>query len=574
MRRFAPFLDLSSYSLKHLPADALASLSVLLLAIPQGVAYAMIAGLPPAMGLYACGIPVVIGCIFRSSRHVVTGPTNALSLLVAGALFSASPMDPIQAAITLAFLVGVFQVAFGVLRLGSIVDYISRPVVLGYVVGAGVLIGVGQLPNAFNVSGPRTGNLFARVQDWLGKLDQLDWTASAMALSTIVVMVFFRRFWPKLPAGLFAVVLLTLIAVGLRLPDAGLLIVADIAVVPTDWIRWSMPSFATIGDLVPFAVACTVLSSVESAAVGRSIASQSGPGLDSNPVFGQGMANIAASFTSGYPISGSLGRSNLNARSGAVSRLSGIFSGLAVTVALPVLAPLVNRIPVAVLAGLILVVAADLIQIKRIQRILKGPRSDGLAFVTTLVGTWIFNLDVAIYVGVGISLVLFLRRVRLVHVKELVVTNELRLSESEVGDSRCCPAIRILHIEGNLFFGSAGELRNALEDIRLKPNVKVIIVRLKRTRGLDGTSAMVLTEVAMRMRDNGQRLLLVGLREPEMDWLRSSGVLDELGVDAVFPTRQEWFAAMNASLESARQFVGMHQCRTCPVEQYLSKGTQ
>ena len=237
------------------------------------------------------------------------------------------------------------QVAFGVLRLGSIVDYISRPVVLGYVVGAGVLIGVGRLPNAFNVSGPRTGNLFARVQDWLGKLDQLDWTASAMALSTIVVMVFFRRFWPKLPAGLFAVVLLTLIAVGLRLPDAGLLIVADIAVVPTDWIRWSMPSFATIGTLYPLAVACTVLSSVESAAVGRSIASQSGQGLDSNTeFFGQGMANIAASFTSGYPISGSLGRSNLNARSGAVSRLSGIFSGLAVTVALPVLAPLVNRI--------------------------------------------------------------------------------------------------------------------------------------------------------------------------------------------------------------------------------------
>ena len=142
------------------------------------------------------------------------------------------------------------------------------------------------------------------------------------------------------------------------------------------------------------------------------------------------------------------------------------------------------------------------------------------------------------------------------------------------GHSRCCPAIRILHIEGNLFFWVCRELRNALEDIRLKPNVKVIIVRLKRTRGLDGTSAMVLTEVAMRMRDNGQRLLLVGLREPEMDWLRSSGVLDELGVDAVFPTRQEWFAAMNASLESARQFVGMHQCRTCPVEQYLSKGTQ
>lgn len=575
MRRFAPFMDLSSYSPKHLSADALASISVVLLAIPQGVAYAMIAGLPPAMGLYACGIPVVIGCLFRSSRHVVTGPTNALSLLVAGALFSSTVDDPIQAAITLAFLVGVFQVLFGVLRLGGIVDYISGPVVLGYVVGAGVLIGVGQLPNASNVSGPRTGNLFERVIDWLGKLDQVDWNAVLLAVATIFVMAAIRYIRPKVPAGLFAVTLLTIVASLLGWVEQGLVTIADVAIVPTDWILWSAPSVALWADLLPLAIACTVLSSVESAAVGRSIASQSGQSLDSNTeFFGQGLANIAASFTSGYPISGSLGRSNLNARSGAQSRLSGVFSGLAVTIALPILAPLVNQVPIAVLAGLILVVAADLIQFRRIRRIFKGPRSDSLAFTATLLGTWLFDLDIAIYIGVGISLVLFLRRVRLVHVKELVVTEERRLLESEIGDRRACPAIRILHIEGNLFFGSAGELRNALEEIRLEQNVRVIVVRLKRTRGLDGTSATVLTEVATRMRTNGQRLILVGLKELEMGWLQASGALDELGAENVFPTRKEWFAAMNASLAAANVHVGSHQCDNCPVDEYLQKGVQ
>ena len=573
--RFLPFLDLKDYQKSYLSADIVSALSVVLLAVPQGVAYAMIAGLPPAMGLYACGIPVIIGCLLRSSRHVITGPSNALSLLVAGALFSSGTGQPIEAAVTLAFMVGAFQLVFGILRLGGVVDYISQPVVLGYVVGAGVLIGVGQLPNATGVPSPPAGNLLQRLANWWSHVADVHVYTVLLAVLTIVLVLGLRRLSPKFPAGLVSVGLTGVGAWILGLSNQGVATISDLALVPTHVISFSAPSLGMMKEMLPYAIACTVLSSVESAAVGRAIASSTGQRLDSNTeFFGQGASNIAASFLSGYPISGSLGRSTLNARSGAKSRLSGVLSGAFIVLALPFMAPLVNHIPVGALAGLILVVAMDLIQIRRIRDVIAGPKADGLAMLVTMMGTWVLDLDTAIYVGVGISLVLFLRRVRLVQVSELVIAENGRFEESEVGDARYCSAIRILHVEGNLFFGAAGELRTALESARLEPELQVLIVRLKRTRGLDSTSAQVLIDVASRMHEAGQRLYLVGLRSHEMNWLRRSGALDTLGPENVFPRQKEWFAAMNAAIQAASLAVGQHQCNSCPIQQYISKGSQ
>jgi SulP family sulfate permease len=574
MLRFLPFLDLKTYRATQVSADVMAALSVALLAIPQGVAYAMIAGLPPAMGLYACGIPVIVGCLLRSSRHVITGPSNALSLLVGVALVSSGTEQPIEAAITLAFMVGVFQLAAGLFRLGGMVDYISQPVVLGYVVGAGVLIAVGQLPNATGVSAPPSGLLVQRLQHWAAHLPELDSSTSLIAVATVVLIALMRQFSTRFPAGLFAVALATAVSWTLGWPEQGVRILSDVAQVPTNWVSFSVPSVAMLRDLLPFAVACTVLSSVESAAVGRSIASTSGQRLEPNTeFFGQGAANLVASFLSGYPISGSLARSTLNAKAGAQSRVAGVLSGAMVFLTLPLLAPLVNLVPVGALAGLILVVAADLIQPRQMWRVLAGPRSDGVAMVVTLIGTWVLNLDTAIYLGVGISLVLFLRRARLIQVKEMVVSEENRLQESEPGEGRRCHAIRLLHVEGNLFFGAAGELRLALEAMRLQDGVQVVVVRLKRTRGLDSTSAQVLTEVASRMREAGQRLILVGLRDPEMRWLGQSGALTLLGHENVIPTQEKWFAAMNDAIARAVESVGLHECTGCPIQHYLDEGS-
>ena len=570
MRRFFPFTDLRDYQSNHLGRDILAALSVTLLAIPQGVAYAMIAGLPPVMGLYACGVPVIVGCMLRSSRHVVTGPSNALSLLVGGGLLVVGGENPIAAAITLAFMVGIFQLAAGVLRLGGIVDYISQPVVLGYVVGAGVLIGAGQLPNATGVANAASGNLYERVLDWWGKVPDIQLVTVGIAFATVVVLLIVRRLSRRFPAAVVAIGLTAGCSWLFDLSSHGVKVVADLASVPGSFFSLSLPDLGMIQILLPLSVACTVLSLVESSAVARTVASESGQILDSNTeFFGQGAANLTASFLSGYPISGSLARSSLNAKSGAQSRLAGAMSGVLVLGSLPVMAPVLNVVPLGALAGLILVVAADLIQVRRMRQVMRGPLADGLAMIATMFGTWFLSLDNAIYLGVGISLILFLRRVRLLRIREMVVTEKLRIQEVDTGDARGCSAVKILHIEGNLFFGSAGELCAALESARLEPGVQGLVVRMKRTAGLDSTTAQVLVEVAVRMRESGQVLVLVGLREEEMRWLDAAGILRSLGEENVIPTQKQWFEALHGGIRLALNHVEEHHCESCPLEQYL-----
>ena len=313
LSRVLPFLDLAELRPKHLIPESLAALSVTMLAIPQGVAYALIAGLPPAMGLYACGIPVILGGLFRSSKHVVTGPSNALSLLVGSSLVACGSPDPIGTALTLALMVGLFQMAAGLLRLGGVVDYISSPVVRGYVAGAGVLIAVGQLPNATGVVSPQSGNLIERLSHWLQHCPNTHLLTVLVATLTIALILAFRRINPRIPGGLITLFAAAGVSSFLDLNGRGLAVVSDIASVPTDMFAISVPNISTVQDLLPYAVACTVLSLVESAAVARSIASKTGQRLDSNmEFFGQGLANLLASFFNGYTISGSLARSTHN----------------------------------------------------------------------------------------------------------------------------------------------------------------------------------------------------------------------------------------------------------------------
>jgi len=468
-------------------------------------------------------------------------------------------------------MVGLFQMAAGLHPLGGVVDYISSPVVRGYVAGAGVLIAVGQLPNATGVVSPQSGNLIERLSHWLQHCPNTHLLTVLVATLTIALILAFRRINPRIPGGLITLFAAAGVSSFLDLNGRGLAVVSDIASVPTDMFAISVPNISTVQDLLPYAVACTVLSLVESAAVARSIASKTGQRLDSNmEFFGQGLANLLASFFNGYPISGSLARSTLNAQSGAQTRLAGVLSGVIILCTLPFLAGLVNMIPIAALAGLILVVAAELIQFRQIRTILRGPISDGLAMSATMLGTWFLPLDKAIYLGVGISLILFLRRARLVRVRDMVPGANGRLQEAppETHDGILCCAIRILHVEGNLFFGAAGELRSSLDEVLNQSDVRVLIIRLKRTHGLDATTAQVLVEASKQLHDRGGRLMLVGLRSPDMVWLNRSGVIAALGEGNVIPTQQQWFAAMNQAIATAIQWAGQTECVHCPLRDY------
>lgn len=567
MTRFLPFLDLRRARASDLGRDALAALATTFLAIPQGVAYAMIAGLPPVMGLYASVVPTIVGSLFRSSRHVVSGPTNAVSLLVGGAV-GALAQDlgaaPAEVALTMALMVGLMQLGAGLLRLGSVVDYISSSVVLGYITGAGVLIGVGQLHNLTGTEGAR-GDVLTRVGVWLSGLDAVNTTALAVAGATAALVVALRPLGKKVPGELIALVAATAASIGLGLSDK-LAVVGDLAPVPASLPPLTLPTLID-PSIALVALAATVLSLVESSSLARSIADRTGDRLDISVEFaGQGLSNIAAAFTGGYPVSGSLSRSALNHSAGAQSRLGGVLGGVFVALAVLLAGPLIERVPIAALAGLLMVVAYRLVNVPRIRQTFRAGRADTLAFLGTLAGTWVLRLDHAIYLGVTISIILFLRRARLLVVRELRVDPTGRLREVKPEDGQVGLHVRVVHVEGPLFFGAAGELRDALGAIG-GDDMRALVVRLKRTQGMDLTTATVFAAVAEGMAAQGRHLVLVGMRDDAMGVLERSGAADRIGRDNLFPTRPGWFEAMDAGVRRALELAEAPE--DSPLRAYL-----
>jgi len=580
VERYLPFLDLRRYRRTSLAADVTAGLALIFVAVPQGVAYAMIAGLTPAMGLYAAAIPTIVGSLLRSSNHVVTGPVNAMSLLVGTTIVPiahAAGASVTEVALSLALVLGLVQFAAGMLRLGVLVDYISIPVLRGFITAAGVLIAVGQLPNATGTK-RLTGNLLEMLHVWVSDLGNTKPIAVAFSVGTVLVVVGLRRLDRRIPGAIIAMV--GGIAVGelFGLRERGLRVVADIAPVPLGLPPLTIPSLAVIPSVLSAAIACAVLALGESSSVARAIASRSGQQLDMNAEFrGEGLANVSAAFCGGYPVTGSLSRSVLNERSGGQTRLAATLSGVMMLAVLFTLGPIVDQTPIASLAGLLLVVAADVVDVPRIRAILGGAPSDRIVFAVTLIGTWVLPLDTAIYFGVGLSLVLFLRQARLLKMHELAIGEKGRFREvdSPWEEVRSCSAIRIMNFTGSLFFAVAGELKSALETLVADRRVRVIVLRLRQAHGLDVTTASALEPFAERLSREGRALFLVGLSRSMLEMLEHSGIAETLGKDNLFAIAEPPFSALELALRRALELAGDHHAcgDACPLEEYLSRHT-
>ncbi|MEQ1503457.1 MAG: SulP family inorganic anion transporter [Myxococcota bacterium] len=571
------FLDLADLDPRAVRRELFPALAVAIMGIPQGIAYALIAGLPPAMGLYASAVPAIVGALLRSSRQVIVGPTNAVSLLFATSI-AARMEDPVSAAATLALLVGALQVGAGFLQLGSLVDYISAAVVTGYVTGAATQIAVGQLANATGTHA-QPGDILTRFGSWLGSLGDADPYAIGLATLSVVIVVWLRRYLPRGVPMLIALLATTAVTWLFSLHEQGVQVIRDLAPIPAALPPIELPALHGAIALFPAAVATTVLSLVESTSIARTLASKSGERFDVTTDFvGLGAANLAAAFFGGYPVSGSLARSALAAELGGRTRLVGVGAGLAMIVVGASLGPVVNFAPIPGIAGVILIVAADLIDVKRIRALLSAGSTDRFAFLGTVLGAWILPLDQAIYVGVGISIVLFLRRARLLIVRELVLAPDKTFREVELGallggEAVRCASIRVVHVEGPLFFGAAGELEQALFSLIDDPEVRVVIVRLKRAHGIDFTTAAVLEHAHAVMAAGGRHLMLVGMRKDVMERLENIGVAEAFAEGELYPTEPGWFQAMHHALERAVELVdaapSTHRCALCPIARYV-----
>jgi SulP family sulfate permease len=574
-----PFLrwwpDVDAQTLR---ADAVAGLIGAILVIPQGLAFATLAGMPAEYGLYLSMVPAVVAALWGSSWHAVSGPTTAVSLLVFATLSPlAVPGSPeyIRLALTLSFLSGAMLLALGVARLGGLVNFISSTVVVGFTAGAGLLIAESQLSNFLGLDLPRAGSFLHAVYALLLHVSESRPLVLAVSLFTLAVAVASRRWLRKLPYMIVALIAGSAFAFVLNAllgPERAAL--ALIGKVPGPLPPLSAPvlSFDALRSLAGVAVSITLLSIAQAIPIARAIATRSGQRIDANQeLIGQGLSNLAASFFSGYPSSASLNRTGANFEAGARTPLAAVLSVPFLIALLFAIAPLIAFIPVAVVAAILVLVGWALIDFGAIRKIARMSRPETFVLAVTFLATMTLSLEIAILVGVFVSLVAYLYRTSRPTMRTLVPDRhdpERKMVEVHERLPEC-PQLKILRIEGSIYFGAINHVATHFDTLRkVSAAQKHLLLMAKSMNFVDVAGAELLADEAATRRAQGGDLYLYSLRQPAREMLQRGGQLDRIGHDHVFGSNDEAIGKVFARLDkdicrrcTARIFV---ECATIP----------
>jgi sulfate permease, SulP family len=545
-----------------LRADFFAGITGAVIVLPQGVAFALIAGLPPQYGLYTAIVTPIVAGLFGSSHHLISGPTTAISIVVLATVKPfALPGSPefISMVLTLTFLAGAFQLALGLARMGQLVNFISHSVVIGFTAGAAILIATSQLKHYIGVTLPH-GQSF--VHTWINlyrQLPDLNVYAAATATVTLLAAILFRRYRPRWPGMLFAMVIGSLLCLFIGGEQHGVNLVGSL---PARLPPLSLPDFSlvTIRTLGPGAMAVALLGLIEAVSIARAIAARSEQRINGDQEFiGQGLSNLVGSFFSSYAGSGSFTRSGINYQAGARTPMAAIFAALMLAVVLLVVAPLTAYLPMPAMAGIILLVAYNLIDFHHIRQTLRASRPDAYVLVTTFMATLFMELEFAIYIGVILSLVLYLNRTSKPRIYTVAPDQADRLRRMTVKTAGLmeCPQLRIIRIDGSLFFGAVNHVAGTFHLFQQRdPDRKHLLIVASGINFIDIAGAEMLIQEARRRRKNGGGLYLVKAKEGLYESMRKGGYLEEFGSGNVFQSKGEAISAIFEKLDRAR-------CRHC-----------
>ena len=568
--RLLPFLGWRHHvDRPTLRADVVAGLIGAVMVLPQGVAYATLAGMPPEYGLYGAMLPAIVGALWGSSWHLVSGPTNATSLMVfatVGAL--AMPFTPtyIGLVLTLNLMVGLIKLGLGVARLGALVNFVSTAVVIGFTAGAGCLIIGAQLHSFFGIAIPQHPNFFHSLTAFVTHLPDTDLATLSVGVVTLIAAIAGARWLKRIPYMLTAIVVGAVYA--WILERAGIAHVPTIGALPSAIPPLSMPEFTfrTWETLAPLALGLTVIGLSEAISSARAVALRSGQRIDGNQEFiGQGLANIVGAFTSSYPTSGSFNRTGANFEAGARTPLAGVFSAFWLLAILLVVAPLATRLPVASMAAVLFVVGRGLIDVAAARHVWKTSRGDALSLAITFVATLTIRLEVAILVGVLVSLLVYLNRTTHPELTRVLPDPEspTRRFTRVTAHTPLCPQLDILRIDGSLFFGAVEHLRDEFEAMRrARRGVSHALIVCSGVNFIDAAGADLLVHEARAMRDAGVTLHLCSLKRPVRAVLERGGQLAEFGHANVHGTKADALRTIYAKLDPAT-------CEACQVRAFL-----
>jgi sulfate permease, SulP family len=572
------------YGWLKLRADMRAALAVTMLGIPQSIAYASIAGVPILSGILCGAMASMVGPLFCGSRHIILGPTNATALLLFSFFVSRPDLSERSADLVplLVTMVGLLAVAGALLKVADLLQYVSRSVLVGYMSGAACLIIANQLKHCLGVMGEVGGatTFVEIIGNLLKGLPKTDAVSACIAGATFGMYFGLRKWRPCWPA--FALTLVAVCSVFWCLARFQVGRFSEVATFGTFvWadFRIRVPSlaggsfFSDFSDLLPVAFAIAFLACLESSLMAKTLASRSADKTDSNQdMFGLGLSNLACSLVGAMPASGSMVRSALNFDSGAMTRFASLYSGLgSLLFALGIAGlaamgvPVLNFLPKAALAALVISISFSLFNMRHLRICLRSTTDDAGVLVTTFAATLLAPLHVAIFIGVAVSIALFLRKASRPHLVEYEFNDAGELRQKGEKRARPIPAISIVHVEGDLFFGAADLFRTQIQRTVADPSIRVIILRLKNARHLDATSVMALEELVQYVRQCGLHLIVSGASRDVYRVLKQSGVLETLqnccdrkaGESNVFlasPRNPNW-STRNA-LKRAQQLLG------------------
>jgi SulP family sulfate permease len=521
----------------HLLGDTRAGLNVALLAFPQGMAYALIAGLPIQYGIYGSAIAGMVAPIFAKSHYITLGPTNATSVMLLSAFASLgiAGTQMLNLVPLLILMVGLFVVAGAYFKVANFVQYISRSVITGYITAAALLIIANQIPKVLGLSLPRKGATFYdSIILIASSIETVHWITVGISLVTVVMYIWLNRFFKALPNVAICLITLSLLAALTVGHDTGVAFLSGINA--ADW-SFQAPSLslANIQLLASPALAIALLCILEGISIGKSLAAKTGARLDANQaMFSIGMANIGCAFFSGMPASGSLTRSTLSATSGSCTVLASYISGVIVFIGAFVLGPYTRFIPQSTLAVLVIAIGISLLNKHAIRIVTRSTKSDAIVFGATFISGLLMPLDMAIYIGVGISIILFLKKVARPEMIEYAFNEEGYLAEVKTPEQRSMPEVSIVHVEGELFFGAAELFRDQMRRICEDPNLKIVVLKMRNAHNMDATAMMALEELLLYMADKNRYLILSEVKTDLIRVLQNSGVYDSIEARNIF----------------------------------------
>lgn len=560
LQRFLPFLAWwPRVSRDSLRADLVAAMLGAIIVIPQGIAFATLAGMPPEYGLYCAMVPALVAALFGSSWHAVSGPTTAVSLFVFATISPlATPGSPeyVSLVLTLSFLTGAIMLAMGVLRLGRVVNFISHTVVLGFTSGAAVLIITSQSRSFFGLDIPSGSSFLSTLQHFAAHLPEIKPLVVLVGVITLASGILAKRWRPRAPHMIIALIAGTLAAWGLN----DWLGAARTGIVTLGPLAGALPPLSapdlspdTMKTLMGIALGVTVLSLTEAMSITRAVGLRSGQRIDGNQEFiGQGLSNVAASFFSGYPSSASFNRSGANYEAGARTPLAAALSAPLLIGLLLVVSPLIAHLPVAAMAALLFMVGWGLFDIGAIRTVLRTSRSEAAVMLLTFAATLFMNLEMAILTGVTLSLLVYLNRTSRPQIRS--VAPDPRHSERRFGPVAHglieCPQLKIVAVEGSLYFGAVDHFESHLETLReVSREQKNLLIVARNINFVDVAGAESLAREARARRFGGGRLYLQGLRQPAEDVLRNGGLMAEIGEDNVYRDKREAIARIFERLD-------------------------